>query len=149
MSRRRYYHDGQNQKFKVRVKRILPAPFRYSQNWHKWVKFPLPKRISIVFTPDYVLFKKYNKKILEIPYDDISNWGDYGSKYWNFTWKLTDNTKFYINKNAYERYFNIYQLCIIYLSPTKQCEPKTFNNNMNNYKSCSNKTSVLRRRFTV
>lgn len=152
MSSRRYFHDGYNSKFKVIIKRALPCPYKHFQNWHKWVRFPLPKHISLVFTRDYVLFKKYNKKLLEIPYDDISNWGDYGSKYWNFTWRLSDNTKIYKHEEKFRVYFDMYERCIIYLTPKKLFEPKTFNNTMNSFKirSHSKQPRLLhRRRFTV
>ena len=145
---RRYFHDGYNQKFKVYIKRALPYPYKYHQNWQKWVRFPLPKHVSLVFTRDYILFKKYNKKILEIPYDDISNWGDYGSKYWNFTWRLSDNTIFYKYESRFRLYFNMYERCIVYLCPKNRCEPKTFNNTMNNYKTRKTVSNVYRH-FTV
>ena len=154
MSRKRYYHDSQNKKYKVRIKRILPFSYKYRQNWHKWIRFPIPKRVSIVFTPDYLLFKRYNKKIIEIPYDDISRWGDHTGRYWNFTWHLSLNTKIYKSENRIRAYFDLYKSCIVYLYPLSEVVRMEFNNNMNYYKTGGHlghlrKPKAIRRRFTV
>ena len=153
MSHRRYYHDSQNKKYKIKIKRILPYEYKYYQNWHKWVKFPLSKRLSLVFTPDYLLLKRYNKKLIEIPYDDITNWGDHRCRYWNFSWELSPNTKIYKNEKRIKNYFNFYKSCIIYLYPRIRVPKMELNNTMNYYKTSGIHGKInklrIRQHFTV
>ena len=115
-SSRRYKDDIRHSKYKIKIKRILPFPYKYSQNWQKWIKFPLPKKLSMIFCDKTILFKRHNKKILEIPYDDVKKYGFF-KDYWYINWKYSEGTVFYASKKSFLNYFNMYNNCIIYLKP--------------------------------
>lgn len=149
----KYFHDAQNRKYKIKIKTILPVRDNWypaCQSWKRWVKFPLKKYVSIVFTPFYIVFKKRNMKLLEIPYDDIYNWGNGNHKYFNFAWKLTEHTIIHKNKDKIMNYFSVYRNCIIYIKPIND-PPNILNTTMDTYKTYISSKQYInnRRRHTV
>ena len=130
---RRYFHCAENMRFKVKI--MYALPYQINNNYkRKWVTIPIPKRISIVFTPRYLLIKKYNKKIISIPYNDIESWGNYNNR-WSFRWMLTTETVIYKNSQKFERYFLKNDRCILYIVLRGKNNVSILNNTMNKYKS--------------
>ena len=132
-SKRKYFTDGDHHKYKIKIKSILPHPppsiIKHKKLWKK----VLPKKLSLVFTHNYLLFKKKNKKIIEIPYRDIDNWGGYG-KYWSFSWKLSDYTLVYVNHLYFLDYFTSHNNCIVYIK-NKNGTGRSLNNSLIYFKT--------------
>tara|TARA_B100000035_G_C20998226_1_gene553553 strand:- start:210 stop:614 length:405 start_codon:yes stop_codon:yes gene_type:complete len=109
----KYYESSDDIRFKVKITHVLP--FQINKNrTNSWINMPLPKRISIVFTPRGVLIKKYNKIIICIPYHDIGRYCICNNRMY-FHWTISKDTVIYKNQDKFKKYFENNDFCILYM----------------------------------
>ena len=130
----KYVYNNKDRKFKVYIKSIVPTKTHMDYSINHWDLIKLPKRLSIVFTDNFLILKKFNRKIIEIPYSDIINWGNYKDNYWTFSWKLSEYTIIYNNYEKFLKYFKTHSMCIVYLKTRYRISTTVLNNTMNFYK---------------
>ena len=90
------------QKPKKYIKNIKNRKYKVEITYDK-INF-LPRFLSIVFTEDKLLFKKYNKIFFEIPYQNIISWAD-GETNWVLQWRIMGTDGLYQKEKQVLKYF--------------------------------------------
>ena len=129
----KYYESSDDIRFKVKITHVLP--FQLNKNrTNTWINLPLPKYLSIVFTPSAILMKKYNKLIISIPYQDIGRYSICNNR-WFFHWTISEKTIIYKNKDKFKKYFKNNDFCILFMKSRCENSITEFNYCMEYYKS--------------